>query len=79
VPARHLAAGTPAKVIRELTEVELEWKANGTRTYQDLTERSLKSLRVAVPLAHDGPERRTFAAPTGSDHTHVTLHEYRGP
>ena len=32
VPARHLAAGSPAKVIRELTDAELTWKAQGTRT-----------------------------------------------
>jgi phenylacetic acid degradation protein len=57
VPARHLAAGMPAKVVRELTEQEIEWKRDGTRSYQQLTERSLASLRRCEPLTEVEPGR----------------------
>ncbi len=51
VPARHLAAGHPATNLRELTEQELAWKANGTRLYQQLAQRSLAGMEPVQPLA----------------------------
>ena len=50
LPARSLAAGIPAKVRRELSDEEIAWKLEGTRAYQNLTERSLASLREVTPL-----------------------------
>jgi phenylacetic acid degradation protein len=50
VPARHLAAGIPAKVLRPLTEQEIAWKAEGTREYQELTRRCLASFKEVAPL-----------------------------
>lgn len=50
VPARHLAAGIPAKVLRPLTEQEIAWKAEGTREYQALARRCLASFHEAQPL-----------------------------
>jgi phenylacetic acid degradation protein len=50
VPARHLAVGLPAKVVRELTEREMAWKKSGTREYQDLVGRCHASLREVQPL-----------------------------
>jgi len=58
VPARSLAAGNPATTIRPLSETELAWKANGTRVYQRLAQRSLTTMRPAVALAVAGPDRR---------------------
>ena len=57
VPARSLAAGNPAKVIRELDETTLAWKARGVRVYQDLARRSLASLKPCEPLAAAEPDR----------------------
>src|SRR6188472_4279784 len=37
VPRRTLVAGTPARIIRELSDQEVAWKAEGTVSYQDLT------------------------------------------
>jgi len=51
VPPRSLAVGTPAKVLRTLSDEEIAWKLAGTRTYQDLTLRSLRTLREVTPLA----------------------------
>ena len=57
VPARSLAAGVPAKVMRELTEQELAWKLDGTRTYQRLAERCLATMKECEPLAAEEPGR----------------------
>src|SRR5579862_6931653 len=39
VPPRTLVTGAPARVVRELTEKEVAWKAAGTREYQELAAR----------------------------------------
>ena len=44
IPARSLAAGIPARVLRELTEEELRWKRENMRLYQDLAVRSAKTM-----------------------------------
>ena len=51
VPPRMLVAGVPAKVIRPLSDEEMAWKADGTRTYQDLTRRCLARLVETSPLS----------------------------
>lgn len=63
IPPRSLAAGTPAKVIRELSDAEIAWKADGTRTYQDLARRSLATMVETVPLAAAEPDRRRIEIP----------------
>jgi phenylacetic acid degradation protein len=63
VPPRTLAAGIPARVIRELTEQELAWKIEGTRSYQDLTRRSLASMTATSPLAAPEPGRKRIDVP----------------
>lgn len=50
IAAGSLAAGVPAKVKRELSDLELAWKLEGTRTYQELSVRSLKSMEEVDPL-----------------------------
>jgi phenylacetic acid degradation protein len=50
VPPRTLVTGAPARVVRELTEKEVAWKAAGTREYQELAARCLASLRECEPL-----------------------------
>jgi phenylacetic acid degradation protein len=51
IAPRSLAAGVPAKVLRQLTEEEIAWKGSGTRTYQELAVRSMKTMREVAPLA----------------------------
>jgi len=58
IPERTLVAGTPAKVIRELSEVELAWKIEGTRSYQQLTRRSLETMRETVALTAVDADRK---------------------
>jgi phenylacetic acid degradation protein len=57
VPARHLAAGIPAKLLRPLSEQELAWKIAGTREYQELARRCLASLKEVTPLTTAEPNR----------------------
>ena len=63
IPARSLAAGMPAKVIRELSDQEVAWKLEGTRTYHDLTRRSLASMKKVEPLSEIEADRPRVQAP----------------
>jgi phenylacetic acid degradation protein len=58
VPPRSLAIGAPARIARHLSDDEVAWKVSGTRSYQDLTLRSLRSLREVPPLAAVEADRR---------------------
>ena len=60
IPARTLAAGVPAKLVRELSERELAWKAEGTATYQQLTRRCLSTMHEVLPLTAAEPNRKRF-------------------
>ncbi|WP_428424365.1 phenylacetic acid degradation protein PaaY [Methylibium sp.] len=64
VAPRTLVAGVPAKTIRALTDDELAWKLEGTKTYHDLTRRSLSSLQEVLPLAAIEPDRPRLKAPS---------------
>ena len=63
VPPRSLAAGLPAKVRRELSDEEIAWKLEGTRTYQELARRCRHGLREVQPLAAPEAERARVQAP----------------
>lgn len=63
IPARSLVAGMPAKVIRQLSEEEIAWKSDGTKTYQDLTRRSLESMHETAPLTAVEADRKRIQVP----------------
>jgi phenylacetic acid degradation protein len=75
VPDRHLAVGNPASVVRELTEAEMAWKANGTRLYQELAARSLAGLREVVALTRVDEDRVRVSTAAADA---VPLRSYRG-
>jgi len=56
-PPRSLVVGIPAKVKRELSDQEIEWKTRGTREYQQLTERCNASLVKTEALTEPEPNR----------------------
>ena len=62
IPPRHIAAGVPAKVLRELSDEEIEWKRSGTRSYQALAVRSLATMREVEPLTAPEPDRRRLTS-----------------
>jgi len=43
-PPRSLVIGVPAKVKRQLSDQEVEWKSQGTLEYQELARRCLANL-----------------------------------
>jgi phenylacetic acid degradation protein len=45
-----LIVGSPAKVLRQLSDKEVGWKQSGTREYQVLTERCLETIKECAPL-----------------------------
>lgn len=57
VPDRHLVAGIPAKVLRELSEEEIGWKSEGTGHYQHLARRYLATAAQVEPLREVEPDR----------------------
>jgi len=63
IPARSLAAGVPAGVIRPLSDDEIAWKIDGTHIYQDLTRRCLASMVECDPLAAVEPDRPRIHMP----------------
>ena len=63
IPARTLAAGAPAKVLRALSEQEMNWKSEGTRTCHNPTRCCLATMRATEPLAAPEDARARIAMP----------------
>jgi len=63
VPARTLAAGIPARIVRELTDAELAWKIEGTDSYKALALRSARTMQAVAPLPAPEPGRRRLELP----------------
>lgn len=66
LPPNTLAAGMPAKIIRRLSDKEINWKRNGTQEYVDLAKRCLNSLKICQPLTE--PETNRPCLQTKSPH-----------
>lgn len=64
IPPRSLVVGAPAKVIRELSDEEIAWKREGTRTYQRLTLRCLATLVETEALREVEPDRKRIDSET---------------
>lgn len=63
IPPRSLVAGVPARVMRALSDQEIAWKIDGTRTYQELTRRSLASMVESEALTSVEAGRKRFDMP----------------
>ncbi len=63
VPARWLAAGVPAKNLRQLSDEELVRKREGTSIYHDLTRRCLASMTEVAPLRAAEAQRPRLQTP----------------
>jgi phenylacetic acid degradation protein len=50
IPARSLAVGNPAKVIREVSDDMIAWKSKGTALYQALPEEMRQHWEACEPL-----------------------------
>src|SRR5690606_16323696 len=74
IPPRTMALGSPAKPVKELDETALAWKARGVHVYQELTARSLATLKRVDPLPEIEADRGRVS--TGAD-VSVPLHQQR--
>ncbi|WP_312516798.1 phenylacetic acid degradation protein PaaY [Massilia sp.] len=61
IPPRSMVMGTPAKVVRELTDDDVQWKTFGTRQYHELAVRSHQSMREVDALLEVEPDRQRIA------------------
>jgi phenylacetic acid degradation protein len=63
IPARSLAAGIPARVLRELSEQEINWKKDNMRLYQQLAVRSLSTMQEVEALTEVEKNRKRMDIP----------------
>ena len=63
IPPRSLAAGIPAKVLRELSADEIKWKRDNIALYQQLTVRSATTMQRVEALTEIEPGRKTIDIP----------------
>lgn len=68
IPPRSMVMGAPAKVIRELTDEEVQWKSFGTRQYHDLAVRSLQTMREVDADTEAQPGRKGLSFDTNDMH-----------
>ena len=59
----QMIAGSPAKVLRPLTEQEIDWKRRGTGVYQTLARNAPEKMERADPLTKEEADRRRIVAP----------------
>ena len=63
IPARSLAVGIPAKVIRTLSPQELRWKKDNMHLYQQLAVRSATTMKEVEALSEIEPNRKRIDIP----------------
>ena len=63
IPARSLAVGIPAKVVRTLSEEELRWKHDNMVVYQELAARSRNTMQEVEARTEIEKDRRRFDFP----------------
>jgi len=63
IPSHALAAGIPAKVLRNLAPEELRWKQANSAQYQKLAERCAQTMQAVEALTAPEPGRRRVEIP----------------
>jgi len=63
IPARSLAAGIPARVLRELAADEIQWKKDNMMLYQKLAQRSAQTMQRVEALTAVEPGRKRIDIP----------------
>lgn len=57
IPRRSLVVGSPAKIIKTVTDEMIAWKTKGTKLYQSLPAECYATLRAVEPLREEEPDR----------------------
>ena len=68
---QSLVLGSPAKVVRRLSDDEVAWKQTGTRAYQQLTRRCLEQMVECSPLSQPEQDRRRVSDSTFRPKNHT--------
>ena len=63
IPARCLAAGIPARVMRTLSQDEIDWKRGNAESYRKLAKRSAATMELVDALPAVEPGRKTIEIP----------------
>ena len=63
IPPRSLAAGIPARVLRELSADEIQWKRDNSELYLRLAERSAKTMKRVEALTELDSNRKKIEIP----------------
>jgi carbonic anhydrase/acetyltransferase-like protein (isoleucine patch superfamily) len=71
IPERKVVVGSPARIVRDVSDEMLQWKTEGTRLYQQLPAMMRKSWTPVEPLREVPPDRPTQAS------TYATWNETR--
>lgn len=61
IPPRSLVVGAPARVLRELSDAEIQRKSYGTRQYQKLAVRCLQTMQRVAPLEQVEADRQRLS------------------
>lgn len=72
IPARKVVVGSPARIVKDVSDDMLEWKTKGTALYQALPGQLHKTLKPCEALREVPPERAAQQA------SYRTWHETRG-
>ena len=72
IPARKVVVGSPARIVKDVSDDMLEWKTKGTALYQALPGQLHKTLKPCEPLRDVPPDRAAQQA------RYRTWHETRG-
>lgn len=57
IPSRSLVVGSPAKIIKEVSDEMIAWKTKGTTLYQRLPKELQETLKPCEPLTEEEPNR----------------------
>lgn len=63
IPARTLVAGTPARVLRSLSDEEVGWMKQNVGLYQQLAGRSARTMQAVEALTAVEPDRKRIEIP----------------
>jgi phenylacetic acid degradation protein len=57
IPPRKVVVGSPAKIVKDVSDEMIHWKTEGTRLYQALPAQLRSTLKPCEPLREVPPER----------------------
>ena len=72
IPQRSMVMGTPARVVRQVSDQELKWKEGGTAQYHELAVRSMQTMREVEPDTEVSAERQRMQWDSS-----LPMHQYK--